>query len=338
MPPPGNDLLQNNKGMALLTALVVLFVLTTLSFLFYHSVFASYAISRSFADNIALRNLSLSGVYLAVATLAEDRHQSFNDTLQENWALLGKKKSVFSEKETATSLHIVDLKSRLSVDALLNRNGSGSNPEYAALFYHLLNNPPFELDTQNAARIVAALVDWQDNNDGEAVTSFRGQLGAESSYYESLSPPIVCRNKPIESLDQLLAIRGITKELLYGEKDKPGLAEFIAVTPAGLDIDPTININTAPREILRAVFANAPPASIDEMIAYRDDYPFQLEKKNWYSTFISSAASPRPGLIQIRSDLFEITAAAAKGPMKTEITTTVWREPNRFTFSSWRQR
>lgn len=324
--------------MALLTTLVILFALTSLSFLFYRSVFATYAVSRNFADRVALHNLSLSGIYLAVSTLVEDRHESGYDSLHEDWALLGEKKTIFPEKEAKTTVHIVDLNSRLSVNNLVNPQGTGINPQYATFFYHLLNNAPFDVDSLTAAKIVAAIVDWQDKNDGDAVTSFHGQLGAESSYYDSLTPPVSCKNEPIETIDELLLIRGVSRKLLYGEKGKPGLAEYIAVTPPVFDVQPPVNINTASREVLMAIFSNASPAAIDNMIAYRDDNPFQLEKINWYSTFIPATALPNRSLIDIRSNLFEIKAAAAKGAMKTEIFTTVLREPERISFYGWRQR
>ena len=42
-------------------------------------------------------------------------------------------------------------------------------------------------------------------------------FGAESSYYQSISTELYALNRPLESLDELLLVRGITAELLYGE-------------------------------------------------------------------------------------------------------------------------
>ena len=54
-----------------------------------------------------------------------------------------------------------------------------------------------------------AILDWLDEDDVPR------QYGAESEYYVSFnrSP----RNGPIQSLDELLAVRAVTRELLYGE-------------------------------------------------------------------------------------------------------------------------
>lgn len=43
------------------------------------------------------------------------------------------------------------------------------------------------------------------------------EFGCESEYYESLSPPYPAKNSPLESLDELLLVRGVTPSLLYGE-------------------------------------------------------------------------------------------------------------------------
>ena len=41
--------------------------------------------------------------------------------------------------------------------------------------------------------------------------------GCESEYYSSLSPSYPAKNSPLESLDELLLVRGVTSELLFGE-------------------------------------------------------------------------------------------------------------------------
>lgn len=59
--------------------------------------------------------------------------------------------------------------------------------------------------------IVDSILDWLDTDD-EARAS-----GAESEYYKALSPPLAARNGPLESIDELLLVQGVTKQLLMGE-------------------------------------------------------------------------------------------------------------------------
>ncbi len=58
--------------------------------------------------------------------------------------------------------------------------------------------------------IADAILDWLDEDDEVR------EYGAESSYYTGLAVPYECRNGPMDSLDELLLIRGITPQLLFG--------------------------------------------------------------------------------------------------------------------------
>ncbi len=58
--------------------------------------------------------------------------------------------------------------------------------------------------------IADAILDWLDADDDSR------DFGAESSYYRSQSPPYEAKNGPLDSLDELLLIRGVTPELLFG--------------------------------------------------------------------------------------------------------------------------
>ena len=59
--------------------------------------------------------------------------------------------------------------------------------------------------------IADAIRDWVDTDDTSR------DYGVETEYYESLSPPYTAKNGPLETIDELLLVRGVTPELLYGE-------------------------------------------------------------------------------------------------------------------------
>ncbi|MEM9657243.1 MAG: hypothetical protein AAF961_02675, partial [Planctomycetota bacterium] len=58
--------------------------------------------------------------------------------------------------------------------------------------------------------IADAILDWLDEDDTPRM------FGAESETYQALDPPYWPRNGPIHDLDELLLVRGVTPELLYG--------------------------------------------------------------------------------------------------------------------------
>lgn len=61
------------------------------------------------------------------------------------------------------------------------------------------------------SELANSIIDWRDEN--QEVTSG----GAESEYYLLLSDPYQCKNAPLESVEEVLLIKGGGLDLLYGE-------------------------------------------------------------------------------------------------------------------------
>jgi DNA uptake protein ComE-like DNA-binding protein len=57
----------------------------------------------------------------------------------------------------------------------------------------------------------ASIVDWRDTNSDVTAN------GAESEYYLRLPDPYECKNSPLETVEELFLIRGVTKEILFGQ-------------------------------------------------------------------------------------------------------------------------
>lgn len=61
------------------------------------------------------------------------------------------------------------------------------------------------------AELAASIIDWRDE-DSDVTTG-----GAESEYYLLQSEGYQCKNLPLETVDEILLIKGASEELLYGE-------------------------------------------------------------------------------------------------------------------------
>jgi type II secretory pathway component PulK len=61
------------------------------------------------------------------------------------------------------------------------------------------------------AELAASIIDWRDE-DSEITPG-----GAEDEYYLLLSEPYNCKNAPLETVDEILLIKGASESLLYGE-------------------------------------------------------------------------------------------------------------------------
>jgi len=72
----------------------------------------------------------------------------------------------------------------------------------------------------NPQLIVDAIIDWRDRDskpNGE-------QPDTEGEYYKNLSKPYLIKNKPFDTVEELLLVKGVTGQLLYGEDyDRNGL-------------------------------------------------------------------------------------------------------------------
>jgi type II secretory pathway component PulK len=147
--------------------------------------------------------------------------------------------------------------------------------------------------------IIDSIQDWRDPNDEHRLN------GAESDYYLGLPVPYRSKNGDFNSVDELLQVRGMTRELLYGRPDAPGLAEHLTVFGAAVT-----NMNTASPVVLRALgFA---PAEVDFIVARRP--------------WASPAEIPAPfrrGRQQTRTEIFRIEAWAGGATPSGRVLTAV---------------
>lgn len=112
--------------------------------------------------------------------------------------------------------------------------------------------------------IVDSLLDWRDSDNLHRLN------GAEDEYYSSLPRPYRCKNSNLEAVEELLLIRGMDKDIFYGDKNRKGLKDYVTVySPSG-----RLNINTAPRELLLAI-PGFSEELVDAVIQYRKETPFK---------------------------------------------------------------
>jgi len=111
------------------------------------------------------------------------------------------------------------------------------------------------LDIEEPRRsiLVDSIMDWRDPDDLHRIN------GAESDYYRSLSPPYSAKNGPLDTVEELLWIRGVTSSLFFGYADdngtqadsarRIGLREIFTVDSP---VD-RVNLRTASAEVIHAV-------------------------------------------------------------------------------------
>jgi general secretion pathway protein K len=112
--------------------------------------------------------------------------------------------------------------------------------------------------------IVDSILDWIDPNDEHRLN------GAESDdYYLELPTPYRARNAQIESINELLQIKGVTPALFRGADGKPGLADVLTSRSPG-----AVNVNTAPPVVFCAMAVS--DAEISEYTQARRETPYTM--------------------------------------------------------------
>jgi hypothetical protein len=84
--------------------------------------------------------------------------------------------------------------------------------------------------------IADAILDWIDEDDETR------PFGAERDYYEQLDPPYTCKNGPLDTVEELLLIRGVTPQMLFGkDSNRNGMLDAHEFSPQATAtvMDPT---------------------------------------------------------------------------------------------------
>ncbi len=105
----------------------------------------------------------------------------------------------FGDEGDTYRFGVMDESSKINVNAMMRMDNSGDD------LYDVLKKLPNMTED-----IAAAMVDWLDED-----TEPRPG-GAEDETYSQMTPPYRCKNGPIDSIDELLLVRGMTPELFYG--------------------------------------------------------------------------------------------------------------------------
>lgn len=83
--------------------------------------------------------------------------------------------------------------------------------------------------------VADAILDWIDADDEPR------EFGAEIEYYATLDPPYAPKNGPLETIEELLLVRGVMPELLFGaDRNRNGVVDSNESYTGTLDVvDPT---------------------------------------------------------------------------------------------------
>jgi general secretion pathway protein K len=226
----------DERGVALLLALLILTLLVALILEFDAEARREYRDAAGFRDSFKARILTRAAVQAAKAVLQEDvlrdkQAGEFFDAPTDLWALPIRNYAI---GDGLLNAQIEDERGKLNLNDLAANPGDELQRRTKIQRVKRL----FEL-VQLSPDLVDAILDWVDADDNPE------PAGAESLYYQSLQPPYRTANAPLQSLADLRLVKGFSQEMI----DR--LARYVTVFPQ--EGGALINFNTADPVVIQAL-------------------------------------------------------------------------------------
>jgi len=218
-------------GFVLLAVLVVIVLLSLAAYQFAELTTAEYRAADSHTRSVQAHTLAASGIDYAAMMLSTSggSSPSFQGSALNNpstfqgiavgTADTARRQGRFSIVSPAGPDEIAngqpfrfgatDESGKINLNALMQIDPSGN------VAYNMLMQLP-----NMTADVANSIVDWLDPDDTPRSD------GAEEDYYQSLSPPYHCKNGPLDSVEELLLVKGVTPQLLLGnDRNRNGVLD-----------------------------------------------------------------------------------------------------------------
>ncbi len=231
---------KGKRGIALMMVLWVLAILSVIVMSFSYMTRTETFASLSFRNQITKKFIAEGGIERGVMEIFYRRQNLQAAVLEEGkepWKMDGTPYKVDVENGSAVVM-IMDESGKINLNNLNDTSG--------IIFKNLLMNSGVKEEV--ADTIVDSLLDWKDPDDLVRLH------GAESDYYKSLPVPYKAKDGNLDSVEELLLVKGVTPEIVYGDGKKKGIIDFVTVFPkSAVQGNLSINLMSAPREVLAAI-------------------------------------------------------------------------------------
>jgi len=242
-----NGTRHSQQGLALITAVLVVAIVATVATTLALGEQVWFRQAQNMANRAQAESLRQGALNYAAILLARDATQNQTDHLGEPWA---KPLPPLPVEDGMIAFAVSDAQGRFNLNNLV-RNGAPSKPDIE-MFKRLLTSLGID------PGLSEALLDWEDA--GDIVSAG----GAEDIEYLSLPQPYRSANQLLQSVDELRLVKGFTAQAV--EKLRPYVTAILGPTP--------VNVNTAPAEVLAALFTNLPASALQPVLESRVSQPF----------------------------------------------------------------
>src|SRR4030067_300262 len=267
----------HQEGLALITAVLVVATVATVATTLALGEQVWFRQAQNMNNRAQAESLRRGALNYAAILLARDDAKI--DHLGEEWA----KPAQLPVEDGMIAFAVQDAQSRFNLNNLVQKSAP-SKPDIE-LFKRLLTSQGID------PGLSEALLDWLDT----CGTVSPG--GAEDIESLSLPQPYRSANQLLQSVDELRLVKGFTAKAV--EKLRP----FVTALPT---TPTTVNVNTAPAEVLAALFTNLPATVLRPWLDSRINNPY-TELKQFTDKLPVGTSSLPPNMCDIKTGHFLVT-------------------------------
>ena len=330
-----DPVLGNQSGLALVLTLLTISFLVAVTIQLMVTIDRQVTVSTMQREQARLDAMVLAGLNLAQAALWADQQDNEVDTTQDLWAEFDPERLAVLAGGLELEIGVTDLSGRLQINAL-GASATGKNPGGSVLkeqqetstirdvWLRFLTSGRFAVkDEEQAEALLDAIADWVDKDSSERIQ------GAEEEYYRTRTPAYGCRNGRMPQVEELLRVKGMTTEIVYGDKEHEGIAEYVTVAGE----DGKINLNTAPLPVLLALSPDMTAELAQDLIDFREDTDNkeELASPDWYRKVNGMPATLTldGALLKVSGTHFRVAAKAVNHQFSRQGTGVVQRTENK---------
>lgn len=230
----------NERGVALIVVLWIFIFLFVVAFDFSASVREEATAEHRFADET-------QGYYLALAGFEQALYDVLQQPAQQGISRDPQTPDLFDGSWREGTLGSGEYRLRLIDEGGKINLNRVDEQTLRLIFSHL------EIEEPRRSIVVDSILDWRDADDLHRIS------GAENDYYLALSPPYTAKNGSFDTVEELVWVRGVTPELLYGQARGEGqdrnrfpIVGLIDIFTVDSPMD-RVNLRTASAEVLHAL-------------------------------------------------------------------------------------
>jgi general secretion pathway protein K len=253
--------LDEERGVALIMALWVLAILSVVVLEFCFAMRTEVNITQNYKDEVLCYAMAEGGIERAITELIykqDARLQQIrrDKTLEEipaeqkEWVTDGRPYPVPFAQGTC-EVRVVSETGKININVVSE-----------SLLRKIIEQLGLEGDAKDI--VTDSILDWRDPNEFHRVN------GAENDYYQSLEEPYSCKNGNLDSIEELLLVRGVTPDLFHGKEgtkegeeasaDRVGLKNIFSIYSSGEQVD----INSATPLVMNVVLGI--PTEVSQLV------------------------------------------------------------------------